>query len=111
MSSSRSHADALAQANLLGPFLDHPDLPLPGLLTHDHVQQSFARHGVAFGTAANALFTPVLTRWAWLSQVVFPDQSTTAACVRVSVLLLALGGRPWSQDPRSRRVRLRVKSS
>src|SRR5206468_1872896 len=53
---------------------------------------------VHFGTAHNSIFTPVLTAWAWLSQVVFADKSTAAACARVSVLLLALSRPRWSED-------------
>src|SRR5438105_12414545 len=82
----------------LAGFLDHPDLPLPGLLTGQHVQQALDKHHVGFGTAHNTTFTPVLTVWAWLSQVVFPDKSTAAACARVSVLLLALSRPRWSED-------------
>ncbi len=79
-------------------FLDHPDLPLPGLLTEQHAEQAFDKHSVRFGTAHNAIFTPKLTLWTWLSQVIFSDKSTAAACVRVSVLLLALSRPRWSED-------------
>ena len=82
----------------LAGFLDHPDLPLPGLLTDQHVQQVFEKHHVHFGTAHNSLFTPAVTLWAWLSQVLFADKSTAAACARVSVLLLALSRPRWSED-------------
>jgi hypothetical protein len=80
------------------PFLDHPDLPLPGLLTSHHFTDALTRFAVAFGTAANTIFTPALALWAWLSQVVFPDKATSAACVRVSLLLDDLGRGPWSED-------------
>ena len=90
MPSTTSAAARPAFDKPLAPFLDHPDLPLPGLLSSTEVEQTFERHGVHFGTAHNSIFTPVLTAWAWLSQVVFADKSTAAACARVSVLLLAL---------------------
>jgi putative transposase len=82
----------------LAGFLDHPDLPLPGLLTDQHVQHVCDKHHVHFGTARNSIFTPALTVWAWLSQVLFADKSTAAACARVSVLLLALSRPRWSED-------------
>jgi hypothetical protein len=71
---------------------------LADVLTPEHVQQACQRHAVSFGTAHNTLFTPALTLWAWLSQVVAADKSCAAACVRVSVLLLALGRPKWSED-------------
>jgi hypothetical protein len=79
-------------------FLDHPDLPFADALTSEHVVQTAKRHGVSFGTAANSIFTPMLTLWAWLGQVVFSDKSCVAACARVGVLLAALGRPNWSQD-------------
>jgi hypothetical protein len=80
-------------------FLEHPELPLAGSpLCTEHVQQVFKRHGILFGLARNAIFTPLLTLWACLGRVVFPDKSTAAACARVSVLLLALSRPPWSED-------------
>jgi hypothetical protein len=79
-------------------FLDHPDLPLPGLLTACHFRDALKRLAVAFGTAANTILTPVVALWAWLSQVVFPDKATAAACVRVSELLGDLGRPGWSED-------------
>ena len=82
----------------LAPFLDHPDLPLAGALTTADVHRLFAAHAVHFGSAHNSIFTPALTLWAWLSQVVFPDKSTAAACVRVGVLLLALSRPRFSED-------------
>jgi putative transposase len=84
--------------NPFAGFLDHPDLPLPGLLTAEDAQQTFAKHSVHFGSAHNSVFNPALTLWAWLSQVVFSDKSTAAACARVTVLLVALSRPPWSGD-------------
>jgi putative transposase len=96
-----STAQTVSRPVLPGPsaaFLEHPDLPLTGLLNEQHVQQAFDKHSVCFGTAHNSIFTPRLTVWAWLSQVIFPDKSTAAACARVAVLLLALSRPRWSQD-------------
>jgi hypothetical protein len=84
--------------NPFAGFLDHPDLPLPGLITQQHAQAAFDQHAIHFGAAHNSIFSPVLTLWACLGQVVFADKSTAAACARVTVLLLALSRPRWSED-------------
>jgi putative transposase len=82
----------------LAAFLDHPDLPLADVLTNQDVRQACTKHSVVFGLARNVLFTPCLTLWTMLSSVVGSDKSCAAACVRVSVLLLALSRPRWSED-------------
>jgi putative transposase len=82
----------------LAGFLDHPELPFADVLTDQHVGEAFARHSVHFGTAHNSIFTPALTLWAWLAQVVGADKSCAAACARVGVLLLALARPRCSED-------------
>jgi hypothetical protein len=82
----------------LAPLLCQDSLPFADVLRPEHVQQACDRHGVRFGCARNSILNPALTLWAWLSQVVCADKSTAAACVRVSVLLLALGRPKWSED-------------
>jgi putative transposase len=82
----------------LAAFLDHPDLPLADVLTSRDVRQACVKHQVVFGVARNVLFTPCLTLWAMLSSVVSIDKSCAAACVQVSVLLLALSRPKWSED-------------
>lgn len=82
----------------LAAFLDHPDLPLADVLTSAHVRQACTKHSVVFGVARNVIFTPCLTLWAMLSSVVSIDKACAAACVQVSVLLLALSRPKWSED-------------
>jgi putative transposase len=82
----------------LAAFLDHPDLPLSDVFTCEHVRQACHKHHVVFGVARNVIFTPFVTLWAVLSGVVSFDKSCAAACVRVSVLLLALSRPKWSED-------------
>ena len=82
----------------LASFLDHPDLPLSDVLSSEHVRQAFTRHHVLFGLARNVIFTPCVTLWAMLCSVISADKSCAAACVRVSVLLLALSRPKWSED-------------
>jgi putative transposase len=82
----------------LGAFLDHPDLPLPDVLTAQDVRQACTKHSVVFGLARNVVFTPCVTLWAMLCSVTGIDKSCAAACVRVSVLLVALARPRWSED-------------
>jgi hypothetical protein len=82
----------------IGAFLDHPELPLSDVITSEHVRQAFTKHHVLFGLASNVVFTPCVTLWAMLCSVTGIDKSCAAACVRVSVLLLALSRPKWSED-------------
>jgi len=82
----------------LAPFLDHPDLPLANVFTAEHVRTTGTKHHALFGFARNVIFTTGVTLWAVLCSVVSADKSCAAACVRVSVLLLALSRPKWSED-------------
>ena len=82
----------------VAPFLNDPGLPFAEVLPASEVQKAFAEAGVDFGSSKRSVFTPELTLWAWLSQVVDPAKSCLAAVLRVSALLVALGRGPCSQD-------------
>jgi hypothetical protein len=85
-------------ARVLAPFLTDDGLPFAEVLSADEVEAAFTAEGVTFGTAAQAVFTPVLTLWAFLSQVVCKDKSCRAAVSRVLVLLVALERGPCAED-------------
>jgi putative transposase len=72
-----------AQA-LLAAFLQTDDLPL------DDVVTAFADAGVDCQGSATAIFTPLLTLWAFLGQLLHTDHSCRAAVLRVLVLCAAL---------------------
>jgi putative transposase len=82
----------------LAPFLADPGLPFSQVLSAAEVEQAFAEAGVDFGTSNRSVFTPALTLWAFLSQVVDPAKSCSAAVLRVAALLLALGRGPCAED-------------
>jgi DDE family transposase len=82
----------------LAPFLTHPDLPFPDVLTGADVQQAFADDGVRFGTSRTAVYTPPLTLWAFLSQAVHKEKACLAAALRLGVLLVALSRPPGDGD-------------
>ena len=98
--------------HVVQPFLCDPGLPFAEVLSQEQIQQTFTDEGVVFRQDAKAVYTPALTLWAFLGQVLFPDQSCRAAVARILVFLIALGRRPCSartgayckarcQDPRS----------
>lgn len=82
----------------LAPFLADDGLPFADVLPAADVEAAFAAEGVDFGRAAHAVFTPALTLWAFLSQVVCKDKSCRAAVLRVAALLVALERGPCSAD-------------
>jgi DDE family transposase len=82
----------------LAPFLADEGLPFAQVLSAADVAHAFAAAGVTFGTAPHTIFTPALTLWAFLSQVIDDAKSCRAAVLRVAVLLIALGREPCAED-------------
>jgi len=85
---------------VLRSFLQHRGLPFAQALPEETIQQAFDDEGVSFGQGDGDVYTPALTLWAFLSQVLFKEEqrSCAAAVARVIVLLVALGKRPCSDD-------------
>jgi hypothetical protein len=85
---------------VLRSFLQHRGLPFAAVLSEETIQQHFDDEGVAFGQGEGDIYTPALTLWAFLSQVLFKDEqrSCVAAVARVIVLLVSLGQRPCADD-------------
>ncbi len=83
---------------ILVSFLQRPGLPFAGVLTEDAIQTAFDDEGATFAQDEEAVFTPAVTLWAFLSQVLFKDEhrSCVAAVARVAVLLTALSRSPCS---------------
>jgi hypothetical protein len=82
----------------LAPFLSDTGLPFADVLSAQEVEAAFTAEGVDFGQAARTVFTPALTLWAFLSQVVCKEKSCRGAVLRVLTLLLALERGPCSED-------------
>ena len=59
-----------------------------------------AAEGVEFGQLDGSVYTPALTVWAWLSQVLHTGElrSCAAAVSRIIVLLVAMGCDPCAED-------------
>jgi putative transposase len=85
---------------VLRSFLQHKGLPFAEALSEETIQQAFDDEGVAFGQGEGDVYTPALTLWAFLSQVLYKDEqrSCLAAVARVIVLLVTLGRRPCADD-------------
>jgi DDE family transposase len=78
---------------VLTSFLQKSGLAFAHVLPEENIQAAFDDEGVAFAQEEDDVYTPPVTLWAFLSQVLFKDEqrSCVAAVSRVVVLLVALG--------------------
>ena len=85
---------------VLNSFLQQPGLPFADVLPEGRIRAAFDEQGVAFAQEEDEIYTPQLTLWASLSQVLFQGEqrSCLAAVSRVIVLLVALGQEPPSDN-------------
>ena len=85
---------------ILASFLQRPDLPFADVLSEQSIEKAFDDEDAAFAEDEDAIFTPAVTLWAFLSQVLFKDEhrSCVAAVARVAVLLVALERGPCSSN-------------
>jgi putative transposase len=83
--SQQQQADAF-----LAAFVQSDGLPLADVFTPDDVVAAFDAAGVSCHGSATAIFTPLLTLWAYLGQFLHPDHSCRAAVLRIIVLCAAL---------------------
>ena len=85
---------------ILASFLQRPDLPFADVLPEDAIQKAFDDEDATFAEDEDAVYTPSVTLWAFLSQVLFKDEhrSCVAAVARVAVLLVALERGPCSSN-------------
>ncbi len=98
MSSYTSPRRGLSFEQALAPFHVDAGLPFASVLPVAVVEQAFADEGVDFGTRDDAVFTPAVTLWAFLSQVLETSKSCRAAVVRVLSLRVATGQPPCNED-------------
>lgn len=85
---------------ILQSFLSHAGLPFAQALPEETIDQAFDAEGVVFGQDPRSAYTPAVTLWAFLSQVLFKGEqrSCVAAVSRVVVLWVALGRQPCSDN-------------
>jgi putative transposase len=96
MSSTISPPAGLWQfAIVLRSFLAQSGLPFANALPEARIAQAFADEGIDFGSddEGAVVYTPAITLWAFLSQMLFADEqrSCLAAVARVAVVWAALG--------------------
>jgi len=85
---------------VLASLLQAPGLPFADSLSEEAIEAAFQEEGVAFGQEDDEVYTPALTPWAFLSQMLFKDEqrSCVAAVSRIIVLLVSLGRKPCSDN-------------
>ena len=85
---------------ILASFLQRRDLPFADVLPEQAIEKAFDDEDAMFAEEEDAIFTPAVTLWAFLSQVLFKDEhrSCVAAVARVAVLLVALERGPCSSN-------------
>jgi hypothetical protein len=85
---------------LLASLLHVPGLPFADALSEERVEAAFAEEGVLFGQEEDEIYTPAITLWAFLSQILFKEEqrSCAAAVSRVIVLLVSLKRKPCSDN-------------
>jgi len=78
---------------VLTSFLHKPGLAFADVLPEEKIQAAFDKAGVAFAQEEDEVYSPPVTLWAFLSQVLFKQEqrSCVAAVARVVVLMAALG--------------------
>jgi putative transposase len=101
MSSYRSGQAGQPQFRLVASsFMQHDGLPFADALPEEAIQQAFDDAGVSFAEDDDAVYTPAITIWAFLSQVLFKGEgrSCYAAVGRIIILLGLLGRKPCSDN-------------
>jgi hypothetical protein len=70
-------------------FLQRQGLPFAEALSEQDIQTAFDEKGIRFAEDDDAVYTPDVTLWAFLSQAVFKAEhrSCVAAVARVAVLM------------------------
>ena len=59
---------------ILASFLQRPDLPFADVLPEQSIEKAFDDEDATFAEDEDARFTPAVTLWAFLSQVLFKDE-------------------------------------
>jgi putative transposase len=81
-------------------FLQADGLPFSDILSEEAIEQAFVEEDALFGEDENSVYTPAITLWAFLSQVLQAGvhRSCNAAVDRIKTLCVALGIRAPSPD-------------
>jgi hypothetical protein len=77
------------------PFLQDSDLPFPAVLAVEVVEPALTATGTRW---RNRIFSPLVTLWVFLGQVVSADPSCRAAVARLIAHRMARGQRPCAAE-------------
>ena len=85
---------------VLSSFLQSDGLPFGNTLPEEEIERTFDEENVSLGVGEDAVYTPAVTLWAFLSQMLHrgEQRSCMAAVSRVVVLLVALEREPCSSN-------------
>ncbi len=85
---------------VLSSVLQTSGLPFSDILTEEEIEEAFDEEGCQFAQEEGDIFTPSLTLWAFLSQVLYKGEqrSCLAAVSRVVVLLVMFSREPCSSN-------------
>lgn len=85
---------------VLSSVLQTPGLPFSDVLTEEDIEEAFDEEEAWFAQEDDDIYTPPLTLWAFLSQVLHKEEqrSCLAAVSRVIVLLVALNRQPCAKN-------------
>jgi DDE family transposase len=87
MSFSTTRPGASPGDSLLAPFFHADGLPFAEVLTADDIDSAFDDADVSFGQTTRSFWTPALTLWTFLSQVLHGIKSCRAAVARAFVAM------------------------
>jgi len=76
--------------NVVAPFCQAAGLPFGDVLTADTIARAFADEHVSFGQKAHSFWTPALTLWTFLSQVLDDGSKSCRAAVARAAVAMAL---------------------
>jgi hypothetical protein len=84
----------------LASFLQKDGLPFSAVLPEERIEEVFAEEEAEFAQEDDDVYTPSVTLWASLSQVLHKEEqrSCLAAVARVLVLLVTLGREPCAKN-------------
>lgn len=85
---------------VLSSTLQSPGLPFSDVLSEEEIEEVFDEEEAWFAQEEDGVYTPPLTLWAFLSQVLHKGEqrSCLASVSRIIVLLVALGREPCAKD-------------
>ena len=85
---------------VLSSVLQASSLPFSDILTEKEIEEAFDEEDCQFAREEGDIFTPSLTLWAFLSQVLYKEEqrSCLAAVSRVVVLLVMLNRKPCAKN-------------